>query len=316
MIPVIVIEGPTASGKSAFAIQLAKQFDTEIISADSRQIYRFLDIGTAKPTNDELAQVRHHLISIINPDECFNAGLFRDKAINIINALRDKGKIPIICGGTGLYVKALLDGLFQCDANDISIRNQLEKEYLDKGLGFLYDELNNIDPEVSKSISCNDKQRIMRALEVYRITGIPLSLHWKNQDKKNELTPFRILLDEERDILYKRIDQRISDMLEAGLLMEIASLFERGYTWFDPGLNSVGYKEFKAYFENSSTMDDCILKAQQHSRNYAKRQITWYNKCSFNLTERHTTINMCIVGDVIKSYFDIKLFEEINGYSC
>ncbi len=315
MIPVIIIEGPTASGKTALAMQLAKLFKTEIISADSRQVYKYLDIGTAKPTNEELCDVKHHLISIINPDETFNAGMFCDNAMDIIKELSSKGKIPIVCGGTGLYIKALLEGLFECVITDKSTRLQLETEYNDKGLSSLYEELKSVDPESALSISYNDKQRIQRALEVYRVTGTTLSQHWRSQGRKSELKPFRILLFEERAVLYNRIDNRIVNMLDAGLLTEIENIMTMGYSWSSPGLNSVGYKEYVSYFEDNTLLHECTSKAQQHSRNYAKRQVTWYNKCTFNLTERYPAISICIVGDRIKSYFDSKMPEGLNENS-
>jgi tRNA dimethylallyltransferase len=304
MIPVITIEGPTASGKTTFAIQLAQYFDTEIISADSRQVYQYLDIGTAKPSLAELSLVKHHLIGIIEPSERFNAGLFQKQAMAIIHKLNIQSRIPIICGGTGLYIKALLEGLFKGDSADAEVRKQLETDIVDKGLGALYLELQKVDIVAAEKLNCNDKQRILRALEVYRSTGIPISAHWLAQETKRELIPFRILLDEDRAILYNRIDKRVNEMIERGLVAEINNVLTSGYCWSDTGLNSVGYKEFKPYFENKLSTQDCISLAQQHTRNYAKRQFTWYKKCTFNLAGRQSSVSISDIAKKIKVFLD------------
>jgi tRNA dimethylallyltransferase len=304
MIPIIIIEGATASGKSALALEIAHRLSTEIISADSRQVYRYLNIGTAKPTHDELQSVKHHMIDIINPDLRFNAGLFIKKAASVIRSLNKQGKVPIICGGTGLYIKALLEGLFKADIHDPEIRDILNKDLAEKGLGLLYEELLHIDADAAAKISCNDRQRILRALEVHRVTGYPISEHWKKQSRESQYIPFRILLDEERTILYKRIDTRILAMVNAGLVDEIQAILAKGYQWSDPGFTSVGYKEFKPFFDQGKTLDVCLALAQQHTRNYAKRQITWYRKCSFNLAGTPSSIRLDSVEELIKQHFD------------
>jgi tRNA dimethylallyltransferase len=316
MIPIIIIEGATASGKSALALKMAHRFGTEIISADSRQVYKYLNIGTAKPTKDELQSIKHHMIDIINPDQGFNAGLFSKKATSVIRRLNKLGKIPIICGGTGLYIKALLEGLFKADVNDPEIRDRLNIELAEKGLGLLYEELVRIDAVAAAKISCNDRQRILRALEVYRLTGYPISEHWKKQERKLQYIPFRILLEEDRNILYKRIDTRILAMVDAGLIDEIKAILARGYKWSDPGFNSVGYKEFKPFFDKEMTLDSCLTLAQQHTRNYAKRQITWYRKCSFNLAGSPSSIKLDSVEVMINQHFDRITSEAQNGNSC
>lgn len=303
MIPVIIIEGPTASGKTDLALKLAEAYHTEIISADSRQVYKHLNIGTAKPDVNELGRVKHHLIDVITPDQSFNAGEFRKHALHIIRELHAKGQIPIVCGGTGLYIKALLEGLFIADIDTAIIRQQLEAELLCNGLGSLYSELREIDGAAAERISENDKQRILRALEVYRATGLTISEHWKKQERQQELHPFRILLQDDRKLLYNRIDKRILTMIEAGLINEINEIIALGYDWTDPGFNSVGYKEFRDYFAGEAELEDCIEAAQQHTRNYAKRQITWYRKCSFHLAETHSSIIIDNVREKIDTQF-------------
>lgn len=283
MIPVITIEGATASGKSALAIVLAEALNTEIISADSRQVYRYLDIGTAKVTKEEQKRVKHHLIDIINPDETYNAGAFVKDASIIIEKLHSEGKIPVICGGTGLYIKALLKGLFFLPPLPQEIRQNLKQRLKEEGLAALYAELKSLDPLFAEKISENDTQRILRGLEVAIGTGIPLSEHWQKQKSSCKYNAFRILIDIPRPELYQRINQRIEKMLAQGLLAEIENLFALGYDENSPGLNCLGYKEFLPYFKKEAGLEECILLAAQHQRNYAKRQVTWYRKGNFDL---------------------------------
>jgi tRNA dimethylallyltransferase len=283
MIPVITIEGATASGKSALAIVLAEALNTEIISADSRQVYRYLDIGTAKVTKEEQKRVKHHLIDIINPDETYNAGAFVKDASIIIEKLHSEGKIPVICGGTGLYIKALLKGLFSLPPLPQKIRQNLKQRLKEEGLAALYAELKSLDPLFAEKISENDTQRILRGLEVAIGTGIPLSEHWQKQKSSCKYNAFRILIDIPRPELYQRINQRIEKMLAQGLLAEIENLFALGYDENSPGLNCLGYKEFLPYFKKEVGLEECILLAAQHQRNYAKRQVTWYRKGNFDL---------------------------------
>lgn len=283
MIPVITIEGATASGKSALAIVLAEALNTEIISADSRQVYRYLDIGTAKVTKEEQKRVKHHLINIINPDETYNAGAFVKDASLIIEKLHSEGKIPVICGGTGLYIKALLKGLFFLPPLPQEIRQNLKQRLKEEGLAALYTDLKSLDPLFAEKISENDSQRILRGLEVAIGTGIPLSEHWQKQKSSCKYNAFRILIDIPRPELYQRINQRIEKMLAQGLLAEIENLFALGYDENSPGLNCLGYKEFLPYFKKEAGLEECILLAAQHQRNYAKRQVTWYRKGNFDL---------------------------------
>ncbi|MEN6445467.1 MAG: tRNA (adenosine(37)-N6)-dimethylallyltransferase MiaA, partial [Candidatus Cloacimonas sp.] len=243
MIPVITIEGATATGKSALAIALAEDFETEIISADSRQVYRFLDIGTAKVSKEEQQRVKHHLLDIINPDETYNAGNFVADAEKIIADLYSKGKIPIICGGSGLYIKALLEGIFAHPPLPKNIRETLKQRLKDEGLAVLYADLQKCDPEFAAQISKNDTQRILRGLEVFLGTGIPLSEHWHNQKESQKYNVFRILIDIPRSELYKRINLRMEKMLADGLLKEIEDLLAMGYSDSSPALNCMVYKE-------------------------------------------------------------------------
>lgn len=295
MIPLITIEGPTASGKTDLAIKLALELGSQIISADSRQVYRHLDIGTAKPSPEEQKAVPHHLISIIAPDQSYNAGSFCKDAGKIIQELHSRGILPIICGGTGLYVTALLKGMFPQLEIPAGIREKLSQRVADEGLATLYKELQKIDPEFAASISPNDKQRVIRGLEVFLATGMLISAHWRAQTPKQEYKTFRILLDPPREILYERINLRIDEMLEKGLLDEIRTLFKLGYKPTAAGLNSLGYKEFIPHLQMGVDFGECAKLAAQHTRNYAKRQCTWYRKHKFDLTLQS---NACIISEV------------------
>lgn len=300
MIPLICIEGATASGKSSLAIKLAEILKTEIISADSRQIYRYMNIGTAKVSAEIRRQIPHHLIDIINPDQSYNAGSFAKDAKDIISSLHQKGKLPIICGGTGLYIRSLLDGLFTLPELPEEIRIELKQRLHSEGLPSLYQQLVSLDPLLAGKLSSNDPQRIMRGLEVALGTGIPLSTHWQNQAKTQPYKVFRILIDPPRSDLYQHINSRLQEMLQEGLLNEIRQLLDSGYTSDSPGLNSLGYKEFMPYFNNAITLMEACDNAAQHHRNYAKRQCTWYRKCTFDLTLANNQINLSVLVDKIK----------------
>lgn len=281
---IICIEGPTAAGKSAIALQLAEHLQTAIISADSRQIYRHMDIGTAKPDADELARVPHHLIDIIDPDGTYNAGNFVKDAEELIASLQRQNLIPIVCGGTGLYIRSLLQGLFEHPPLDPRLRDGLKQELQDKGLDHLYQKLLSCDPDFARRISSNDRQRILRGLEIYLGTGKSISEHWQEQQKNPRHNAFRILVNPEREELYARINKRVQGMMEQGLLSEIENLLSLGYRWQDPGLKTMGYKEFMPYFNEDEAPHKCAALVAQHHRNYAKRQLTWYRRCKIDLT--------------------------------
>lgn len=295
---IITIEGPTGAGKSAIAIELAEALDTEIISCDSRQIYRYLNIGTAKVDAASQLRIKHHLIDIINPDQSYNAGRFAADAARIIQELESRGKTPILCGGTGLYIRSLLQGLFEHPEIDPAIREKLRQRLHTEGIASLYAELLKIDPSFASGISSNDSQRVLRGLEIYYGTHKTLSEHWAAQNKTNRFQAYRILIAPPRDTLYQRINTRLAEMLSEGLVDEIHSVLNQGYRWTDPGLNSLGYKEFRAHFETGKSKEQCSLLAAQHHRNYAKRQMTWYRKVTFDLTCDSSCLSL---SDVLKA---------------
>lgn len=284
MIPVITVEGPTASGKSALALALAEEIGSGIISADSRQVYRHLDIGTAKPSAADRKRVPHHLIDILDPDESYNVGRFAKEAWKLCRSMAHQGKVPIVCGGTGLYIAGLLKGIFPQLEIPAGIREQLRQRISSEGLPSLYNELLQRDPSFARNISANDKQRILRGLEVWQATGTPLSEHWRRQEAESEFKAFRILIDPPREALYDRINHRIGSMLAEGLLDEISSVLAMGYASNTPGLSSLGYKEFIPHLQDCAPLGECAAQAAQHTRNYAKRQCTWNRKHKFDLT--------------------------------
>ena len=295
MIPLVTIEGPTASGKSRLALELAEALETEIVSADSRQVYRWMDIGTAKPTKEDQERISHHLIDIVEPSESYNAGRFCAQAGEIVEALWKKGRLPLICGGTGLYIDSLLQGLFPEIEVPADLRDKLRQRLESEGLETLYTELQRLDPVFAAGVSVNDKQRILRGLEVFQASGTPISQHWERQSRSQTYTAFRILIDPPREKLYERINIRVVQMLQDGLLDEIRALFQRGFQPDSPGLNSVGYKEYFPHLLYGKPLQESMELAAQHTRNYAKRQCTWYRKHQFHLT---LTSSDCIISDV------------------
>ncbi|MDN5354804.1 MAG: tRNA dimethylallyltransferase [Candidatus Cloacimonadota bacterium] len=298
-LPLITVQGPTAIGKSSLAFKLAKKLNTEIISADSRQVYKYLDIGTAKPSLQEREEVKHHLIDIVTPDQQYTAGDFSKDADYIISHLKKQGKIPIVVGGTGFYIKSLLAGLANVPHIPNKVRNDLYKVYKEKGEEYLYEKLRKVDPEAASSINQNDVQKVLRALEVWEYTGNSLSSYWQKQQKKQRYFPINILLKTKREKLYKKINKRIDKMIESGLLQEIKQLLQN-YKETDPGMITVGYREFYPYFRGEQTLLECMELAKQHTRNYAKRQITWYRKQEFDLTLPANDINLIQITKEIK----------------
>ncbi len=296
-IPIITIQGPTGVGKSKVAFELAKILHTDIIGADSRQIYKLMDIGTAKPTPKELLQIKHHLIDIIYPNETYSAGKFAEDAKNIIMNMHKNNKIPIIAGGTGFYIKSLLHGLFKSPEIPKEIRENLRKQAKEKPEGYFYDYLKKIDPESAKRINKNDRHRILRAIEVYLATNKTLTEFWKEQKHTQLFESFDILLVRDREDLYKIINKRILKMIDSGLIAEIKNILKMGYTPQDPGLNAVGYKEFIPYLKGEKSLQDAIQTAQKNTRNFAKRQFTWYRKIDFDLT---LDINRIKFSDILK----------------
>jgi tRNA dimethylallyltransferase len=282
-LPVIAIVGPTASGKTATAIELARllknDFPAEIISADSRQVFRLLDIGTAKPTPEELAEFPHHFIDIKNPDEYYSAGMFGTEANQVVENLLKKGVIPIIAGGSGLYVQALCDGFFEEENSfkNTEIRAKLEQLLQTDGRDALFDELQKIDPESAALYSDKNPRRIIRALEFFKTTGTKFSEAFKKSPKRN-FTTIQFGIAQPREILYDRINQRCIKMWNGGLIKETERVLKMGFSPQLNALNTVGYKETIAFLKGEMTADESLAKMQQNTRRYAKRQLTWFRR--------------------------------------
>jgi tRNA dimethylallyltransferase len=274
-VPVIV--GPTASGKTGVAVRLAELLGGEIISADSRQIYRYLDAGTAKPTPAERKMVRHHFIDDLTPDEEFSAGKFGELGRKRVDQIFARGRVPIIAGGSGLYIRSLIDGLFEGPGADPEFRDALEERIGRRGLSDLLKELQSLDPVAASRIDPTKPRRVVRALEVIHATGRPLSSH---QAAKSEINFVPVLfgLLWERKELYRRIDTRCERMVSGGLLEEAAALERRGYDVSLNALNTVGYKEAFAVLRGELAPLEMMAEFRKNSRRYAKRQMTWFRR--------------------------------------
>ena len=274
---IVVIAGPTASGKSALAIRLAANFGGEIVSADSMQVYRDMDIGTAKPTREERVGIPHHMLDVVDPDEEFNAALYRSMAYPISMDLCGRGKLCLLVGGTGLYIKSLLGGLSFCPPADRSFRESLRRECGRHGSMHLYRRLEQLDPGSAGRIHPNDVVRIIRALEIIHLTNRRASD--LNREHNFGDAPFRALkicMMVEREDLYRRIDERCEDMMDAGLVQETERLLARGYTPDLSPMKSIGYRHMIKYIKGKWTLDEALHNLQKDTRRYAKRQMTWF----------------------------------------
>jgi tRNA dimethylallyltransferase len=276
---IIVVLGPTAVGKSEAALELADKLQAEIINADSLQVYRYLDIGTGKPSRKQREAVPHHLIDIVDPDQDFNAALFQTLAKEALAEIQSRGKRAILCGGTGLYIKALTHGLFVGPGADPALRARLERELAGSGPLLAYERLARIDPAAASRIHPNDRQRIMRALEVYELTGRPIS-DWQalHRFKQARFAILKIGLQRDRDELYGRINRRCQRMIAEGLVEEVRGLVERGYTLDLKPLKSVGYRHVGLFLKGEMSLEDALSLMQRDTRRLAKRQLTWFRK--------------------------------------
>ncbi|WP_343342502.1 tRNA (adenosine(37)-N6)-dimethylallyltransferase MiaA [Terrisporobacter petrolearius] len=277
-IPLIILTGPTAVGKTALSIELAKDLNAEIISADSMQIYEYMDIGSAKVTKEEMDGVTHHMIDEVKPDFPFSVSEFQDRANKYIKEVANKGKNVLVTGGTGLYLNSLIYNMDFAKSNSNSkIREELEKELKEKGIEYMHDKLKSLDSEAAFRIHKNNTKRVIRALEVC-LDGK------KMQDFSNDLRynedyfPIIIVLNRDRDILYNRINKRVDIMMESGLIEEVKKLLSMGYDKNLISMQGIGYKEIVKYLEGEYTLDEAVEIIKRDSRRYAKRQITWFKR--------------------------------------
>lgn len=271
----ISIVGPTAIGKTTAAIELARELHTEIISADSRQFYKEMSIGTAKPNEWELGSVPHHFVDSHSINDVFSAGDFEKEGIEKVNFLFEQYNSLVMVGGSGLFVNAILDGLDDLPKAKEGIRESLNKSYQDKGLSYIQSLLKELDPDYYNEVDTHNPQRIIRALEVVESTGIPFSNWRKNKKTTRDFNVISIGLEMERALLYDRINQRVDSMMKEGLLKEAENLYPFKHL---PALQTVGYAELFDYFDSKHTLEDAVAKIKQNSRKYAKRQITWFKR--------------------------------------
>lgn len=277
---VLAVVGPTASGKTSVAIALAQKFDGEIVCCDSMQIYKHMKIGTASPTDNELSQAPHHLFNFLEPTQNYNAALYQEKTRPVIEDILSRNKVPILCGGTGLYVKAALyDMNFTTASSDEKYRIELEDIYKKKGAVYLHDILKQKDSESANNIHPNNVKRVIRALEILHLSGVK-----KSSQKQDEQLYYKnsiiMGINHVRDELYKRINMRVDMMIAQGLEREVRNLLDMGVSKKNNALQAIGYKEWLEYFDGDVTLEECIYQIKLNSRHYAKRQITWFNKMS------------------------------------
>ncbi len=276
---ILAILGPTASGKTKVSLEIADKINGEIISADSRQIYKYMDIGTAKPGQDERKRIPHHLIDIVDPDEYFSAADYSARARRAIKEILSRGKEPLIVGGSGLYLRALFKGFFKGPGRDENLRRELKKKAEKLGTELLYLELKEKDPEAAEKIGPYNLVRLIRALEVYELSGQKISeLQKKGEYPSKEFEFIKIGLELEREKLYRRIDQRVESMICSGLVDEVKSLKIRGYDTSLIPMRTFGYKEIFQYLKGEVSLDEAKQKIKLNTRHFAKRQLTWFKK--------------------------------------
>lgn len=278
--PVIVLTGPTAVGKTKTSIALAKRLQTSIISADSMQVYKYMDIGSAKIMPDEMEDVPHYLVDVFEPSEEFHVVRFQEEAKKAMELIWDQGKIPLIVGGTGFYIQALLYDIdFQTEDSDLSIRRNYEEYAAEHGAESLHQKLAELDPRSAREIHANNVKRVIRALEFYEKNGYPISQH--NETERQKESPYNFayfVLTDDREKLYQNIDARVDLMMQQGLLDEVRRLKEMGYTKAYNSMQGLGYKELLDYLDGACTLEEAVSIIKRDTRHFAKRQLTWFRR--------------------------------------
>ena len=276
----VILTGPTAVGKTKLSIELAKRINGEIISADSAQVYKHMDIGSAKIMPEEMEGIPHYLIDELEPKDEFNVVVFQQKTKQYMEEIYQKGKIPILVGGTGFYIQAVLyDIQFSIDDDNHQIRESLEKLGQEKGALYLHEELKKVDPASAKAIHANNMKRVIRALEYYQLTGQKISEH--NEEQRSNTSPYDFtyfVLNDHRELLYNRIDQRVDEMVIHGLIEEVQALKDMGYDRSYVSMQALGYKEIFSYLEGEITLEEAVYIIKRDTRHFAKRQITWFKR--------------------------------------
>lgn len=280
MKPLIILTGPTAVGKTELSISLAKAIGGEVISADSMQVYKYMNIGTAKIRQEEMEGVPHHLIDILEPDVAFNVAMFKELAKKAADEIYERGHIPIVVGGTGFYIQALLYDIdFSEEDSDQHIRSELEQLAAQKGSEYLHDLLREVDPESADQIHHHNVKRVIRALEYYRMHGEKISIH--NERERQKQSPYQFLyfvLTHDRQVLYERIERRIDKMIQEGLVEEVDNLLKMGYNRNLVSMQGLGYKEIVPYLMGECTLDEAVYVLKRDTRHFAKRQLTWFRR--------------------------------------
>lgn len=276
----IILTGPTAVGKTKLSLELAKKVGGEIISADSMQIYEMMDIGSAKIKKEEMQGILHHLIDCISPSQEFNVVIFQKMALNAMEEIEKRNKIPIIVGGTGFYIQSVLYQIdFTPNEDQGEVRKELETLALTKGKEYLHEKLREVDPLSAREIHANNQKRVIRALEYYRLTGEPISKHNIEQRQKESPYDFSyFVLNDKRESLYQRIDQRVDEMVSQGLVEEVRTLKNMGYDRSFVSMQGLGYKEILDYLEDKISLDEAVYRIKRDTRHFAKRQITWFKR--------------------------------------
>lgn len=274
---VLILVGPTAVGKTRMGTLIAEKLPVEIVSADSRQVFQYMDIGTAKPSKEILRLIPHHFIDILKPDEHYSAGIFGSQARKVIDEIFSRKKVPLVVGGSGLYIKSLLSGFFGEDVRDEKIRESLHKRLETEGSDSLHRDLAKVDPEAAQKIHPQNSQRLVRALEVYLASGMKISDLQKRSLPPPSFAVLKFGLIKNRLKLYQDINDRVERMFQDGLLAEVAHILDKGYESNLNSLNTVGYKETIEYLNGKLDFDECVEQIKRNSRHYAKRQLTWFN---------------------------------------
>lgn len=308
-LPLVILTGPTAVGKTKLSVELAKRINGEIISADSMQVYRRMNIGTAKVTEDEKDNVPHHLIDILEPWEDFNVVAFQSYAKNAVKDILDRGKIPIVVGGTGFYIQALLYGIdFTENENDVSLRKQLEEESDKDGGIALHQYLMQVDPAAAKAIHPNNRKRVIRAVEFYKLTGQRISEH--NEAQRMNETIYNsayFVLNMDREKLYRRIDYRVDLMMKEGLVKEVQDLLAEGCTPNMISMQGLGYKEIIRYLNHEISLEEAVYILKRDTRHFAKRQLTWFRRERDVIWLNKDEAESNVLNDIISSLKDKKI---------
>lgn len=314
--PLIIIAGPTACGKTASSIYLAKKINGEIISADSMQVYKYMDIGTAKITKNEMENVKHYLIDEFYPDYDFSIAIFKEMATEYINNIHSRGKVPILVGGTGFYINSIIyDNNFTQTEKDDIYRKELQQTAIQKGNLYLHNMLQKVDEKSAQDIHPNNVKKIIRALEFYKLTGKKISQH--NQEEKQRKQAYNttfFVLNMDRDKLYERINLRVDKMVKDGLVQEVENLLNKGYNKNNVSMQGIGYKEIVAYLQGEYSLDYAIETIKKNTRHFAKRQLTWFKHQAKDALWIDVN-NFDTQENLVKYMTNIFLEGEQNGYS-